>query len=152
MNLYKLHNSPEELAGDYKHLELYIPSAAYNTIAHHKGPKPLDRMAMDKLEAVIAKSANFSLKYAENILRHRFIPGETAISKEAPSSYLYAKVILGSRFQKGEDAIAEDTYYSYQYAVHIMKGRFEKGEAKIKGSTYWEDYCAFINYQETHRK
>ena len=152
MNLYKFYKDPEELAGDCNHLELYLPDAAYKKIANHKGPKPLDRTAAEKLETVIAKSANFSMKYAENILKHRFIKGEDIISTSAPSSYIYAKLILGSRFRKGEDAIADDIYYSYQYAVHVLKGRFEKGEAKIKGSTYWEDYCAFINYQETHRK
>jgi hypothetical protein len=133
MNLYKFHQSPEDL---HKHdskedhvIELFWDKYADN-------PKELK-----KREAVIAKSAKYSYLYAIDVLHGKFLLGEPAIAKSADYSYWYARNVLKGKSPLGEPAIAKDVLYSYWYAKYVLKGRFKLGEPAIeKDENYWNDY------------
>ena len=73
-------------------------------------------------ERAISESAEYSLSYAQDVLKGRFPLGEEAISKDGRASYDYA-VTIGERFVPGEEAISEDTELMYLYAKDVCGGR-----------------------------
>lgn len=76
----------------------------------------------------ISKSAEYSRRVAENILKGRFDLGEEAISKDPVESYWYAKDVIKGRWEIGEQSISKDPYLSFDYASKVLRGRFELGE------------------------
>ena len=75
-----------------------------------------------ELEPIIAKSAEYSYMYADEVLSDEFKLGEKAIAKDSDYAYWYAKYILKDKFPLGEPAIAKDSYYSYLHALDILEG------------------------------
>lgn len=67
----------------------------------------------------------------------RWEPGEAAISKDADYSYRYARDLIEGRWEPGEEIISKDANYSYEYALHIVKGRWEPGEKAISGDAHY---------------
>lgn len=65
-------------------------------------------------------------------LQKRLIKLEPIIAKSAEFSYRYAKCVIKGRFPLGEPMIAKSIRYSYEYALDVIKGRFELGEPEIK--------------------
>jgi len=129
MNLYNYHNDPESLYGN-ENIDTIVPEFFYKLYKH-------DPQELKKREAGIAKSPEFSFKYARFILKGRFEKGEDAIATSPKFSFKYARNVLKrNRFKKGEPAIATDAEYSLDYAVEILDGvdggeRFEMGEPAI---------------------
>jgi hypothetical protein len=75
----------------------------------------LNNKRLKKYESLIARDANYSCRYADQILKDRFELGEEAISKVAACSYTYAKYVLKKRFILGEEAIKLDSGYQPLY-------------------------------------
>ena len=90
-----------------------------------------------ELEPIIAKSAEYSYMYADEVLSDEFKLGEKAIAKDSDYAYWYAKYILKDKFPLGEPAIAKDSYYSYLYALDILEGPFKLGEPEIAKDEYY---------------
>jgi lambda repressor-like predicted transcriptional regulator len=137
MNIYNLHNKPEDLHGhDKKHL---APPIAYDAVAqNHK------LIGDPEIEAAIAKDASYSLKYVY-LSNDRFVKGEAAIASNPGTAYQYASDICGP-FPKGEDAIARDGFLSYKYAHNVLRGPFPKGEDAIltQGLSRCVDYAVKV--------
>ena len=57
--------------------------------------------------------------------------GEQTIATNAEYSYRYARDVLKGRFELGEPVIASGALYSFWYAYEAIYGRFELGEAAI---------------------
>jgi len=138
MNLYQYYNNPESLYGN-ENIDTMLPDFFYKLYKH-------DPQELKKREAGIAKSPEFSFKYARFILKGRFEEGEDAIATSPRYSYKYARSVLKrNRFEMGEPAIATDAESSLDYAVEILDGvdggeRFEMGEpaiAKDANSALW---------------
>lgn len=122
MNVYKLHDKPENLHGhDKKHLA--PPIALDQVQQNHKLIGNLE------LENAIAKDANYALQYAY-VSSSAFDKGQAAIASNPSTAYQYAADIFGP-FPKGEDAIASDGWLSYKYAGNVLRGPFPKGEDAI---------------------
>jgi len=110
-NLYKIFNNPEEL-------DLY------------------DGMVNGNVDI-------FWDTYKDNA--DKLKTNENLISSRADYSYKYAKNILdGQRFPKGEDAIATNAEYAFRYARDTLKKRFKKGEDVIYKSEYSDIYDDFL--------
>ena len=90
-----------------------------------------------ELEPIIAKSAEYSYMYADEVLSDEFKLGEKAIAKDSVYAFWYAKYILKDKFSIGEPAIAKDSYYSYLYALDILEGPFKLGEPEIAKDEYY---------------
>jgi hypothetical protein len=133
MNLYKFHQSPEDL---HKHKEADESVVDMFWDKYKKNPKELK-----KREPAIAKSAVYSYYYAKNVLEGKFPLGEPAIAKSSEYSYWYARYVLEGKFPLGEPAIAKSATYSYYYAIDVLKGRFPLGEPAIKLNIHlWKEY------------
>jgi hypothetical protein len=88
MNLYKLHSYPEEL-------DFY--DAAHEKIPFVFWEKYKDNPAeLKKRENIIAKNAEYSCFYAENVLKAPFPKGEAAIAKDRYYADEYIKRHQGS--------------------------------------------------------
>jgi hypothetical protein len=146
MNLYKFHQSPEDL---HKHKEAEDSVVDMFWDKYKNNPKELK-----KKEWAIAKSAEYSYLYARNILEGRFELGrfelgEPAIAKSAEYSYLYAADVLNGKFPLGEPAIAKSAKYSYYYAEDVLHGKFPLGEPEIaKKANLWKEYCEIFGIKE----
>lgn len=128
MNLYSFHDKPDTL---HKHKE-----ADTEVVDHFWKKYDVDspvkaREHMKSREAAIAKSADFSYRYAKDILCGPFPAGEEAISTHTYCSFGYAKFVLKGPFKKGEDVIADDGHYSFRYADEVLHAPFPKGENEI---------------------
>ena len=100
----------------------------------------------EELEPTIAKNAEYSLWYADEILNGPFKLGEPTIAKhDGLYSYKYALYVLKGPFKLGEPAIAKSAYHSLSYAKEILKGPFPLGEKAIaKNAEYSKDYTKNI--------
>ena len=116
MNLYDLHNKPEDL---HRHdaIDTHVADAFWDKYKNNPGE-------LKKRESAIAKNTLYSYLYAEYIIKKRFELGEPAIAKDADYSYWYARNVLKGRFKLGEPAIAKRTWYASKYAEEIVKGKF----------------------------
>jgi hypothetical protein len=78
-------------------------------------------------EDVIAKSSDYSLRYAEYLgPGKKFEKGEDTIAKEGWYSLRYAKHLgPGVRFEKGEKAIYEKSWTALEYKIHLTHGKPE---------------------------
>lgn len=161
-NLYRYHNSPEDLVGFDEIIQQH-PVVAYE-IAVDRG------YASEGLEEAIATDAELSYYYAVDLLGgERFPLGEPAIATDQHWSFLYTQLI-GDKFELGEPAIAKNPLYSYRYAreallprgikgfplgeemiatnaeysfryaSEVLEKRFRLGEPAIRGSEYQSKY------------
>jgi len=76
-------------------------------------------------EMIIAESPDYSYQYA-NFLCRRFYFGELTISKCSLFSILYAVNILKGRFLIAEKEISKDPQTLLDYANHVIKGQLPK--------------------------
>ena len=83
INLYKLHNEPEQLYGYDRVIQ--VPKMAWE---HSNDDQK------KKLESLWAKDPKLAYLYAVNVLHKRFPAGEDVIARNESYSYLYAKHIL----------------------------------------------------------
>lgn len=72
-------------------------------------------------EEIIAKSSEYSFKYADNVLKGRFEIAEDTISKNALYSVLYAINVLKKRFEIAEDTILNDCDSSRMYLEFLLE-------------------------------
>lgn len=94
------------------------PETAYNLLRIPELSNSPDLIA--QLEDLISTEAVYSVWYAMYRLKGRFEKGEAIIAKSAPYSVQYASIIR-CRFELGEPAIARDIYYSYQYDELLIR-------------------------------
>ena len=131
MNLYKLHSEPAVLQGNDKQMQ--IPVIAYKHLRRWGARLTLSKGKRKKLEQIIAKSAEYSFKYARDIIRDRFELGEDVVSNDGEWGYFYAKQIIEGRWEEAEPAILTgDSKWIYFYAKHVIKGRWPEGETVLK--------------------
>ena len=119
--------------------------AMINELAMIKNAPQLD---LECLECHIAKDAEFSFKYAQNVLKSRFIAGETSIAKAQNTTYprIYAIYYLKGRFIEAEETIAKDPYNALIYAIDVLNSRFLIAEENILNSPHKQEYLdLFIN-------
>jgi hypothetical protein len=76
------------------------------------------------LEHFIITKAVWSYHYAQNVIKGRFIEGESIISTAPESSYYYAKRAIKGRWKLGEAAIASSEDFSGLYADYVLKKDF----------------------------
>ena len=77
-----------------------------------------------ELEPIIAKSAEYSYMYADEVLSDEFKLGEKAIAKDSDHAFWYAKYILKDKFPLGEPAIARNDYFAALYTSISLKKDF----------------------------
>jgi hypothetical protein len=87
-------------------------------------------------EKVISTSSAYSYEYAKNVINGEWSPGEPAILKSAEYSYYYARSIIRNAWPPGEDIISTDPFHSLFYAMMILHNYWPKGE-KIIASDPW---------------
>jgi hypothetical protein len=85
LNFYKLHTNPNELFG-YKDAHLKVPSIAWKVANTNKKKQ--------KLEHLWASDAEYAFKYAYEVLREPWEPGEEAIARESMYAFLYARFVI----------------------------------------------------------
>lgn len=109
MNLYSLHDKPEDLSGhDKQELVPYLIWKKFYTGRNKK------KLLMNH-EKTLAKDAQYAYKYAYHILAGPFKEGEPTLSKNAKYSYLYSTYILKKFWPAGEAAISKNAEYSDLY-------------------------------------
>lgn len=104
------------------------PFHAFNKL---KSFKKLTEKEIFSLEKLISESYFFSFYYATEVLKGRFLLGESVIAMSPSYSYHYAKDVLKGRFGPGEKAISKCSMNSLRYAKDVLKGRFYLGEKAI---------------------
>lgn len=84
--------------------------------------------------------------YANDIVKGKVCNEmEDIIAKDADSSFFYANEVLEAPFPKGEPVIATHDENSYLYAYFVLKKAFPLGEeAIIKGKDKLKDYMEFL--------
>ena len=120
MNLWKYYD------GDLKYPD--ITKYSHEKEIAKANPKWAYQYAMDygkfpEGEAVIAKSAKYSHRYANEVLNGPFKLGEPTIAKDYVFAYRYAYAIKGA-FPLGEIAISKNIEYSQYYTQDILKKDF----------------------------
>ena len=82
-------------------------------------------------EAIIASNAFWSYKYAENVLKGRFLLGEPAIFADDSTLAGYMAFALTDPISELEGRISKSAKLSYAYSRYIIKGKWEPGEKTI---------------------
>jgi hypothetical protein len=95
-----------------------------------------------ELEHVWAKDPYYAYRYAQDIIRKPWPPGEAAIAKDPKWAYGYAHFVIKKPWPPGEAAITKDPEYAYRYARQIIKKPWPPGEAAIAGRAKWAYYYA----------
>jgi len=98
-------------------------------------------------EKKISWYADWSYKYAIDVIKGPFELGEKSIAKDPAFSAKYARHILKGRFPAGEEAIAKSPKWAFHYAAVIIKGRWEPAEKIIKEKKdgwRWGMYVHFV--------
>ena len=116
MNLFKMHNKPEKLAGYDKLLN--------NPAFIWYGLTDFDDADNDDYFSDLSVLDD----YAHVLAKHPYY------------AYMYAHAIMNEPFPEGEDAIATSGEYSYKYASEVLFTRFLKGEEAIMKSEYADNY------------
>ena len=106
--------------------EIYMtPISAYrHALGTLNGPFP-------EGEAIIATSAFWSYKYAEDVLKGRFLLGEPLIFADDSTLAGYMAFALTDPIPELEGRISKSAKLSYAYSRYIIKGRWELGEKTI---------------------
>lgn len=104
---------------------------------------PIGREVGERLEyqykRVAANDSHEAVTYAL-VMNKAFSAGEPAIAKDANCSYQYADQVLDGPFPEGEAAIATRAQLAYDYAVHILRGPFPEGEPAIFSDPEFADH------------
>ena len=157
LNLYRFHPQPQQLMG-YADVTTKIPEFAWssaNTVAQKRKlehvwaqyPEWAYKYAQDIIkgpwppgEAAIAGSAEYAFRYARDVVRKPRAPGEAAIASNPHLAYLYARTVIKGPWPPGEAAIAGSADAAFEYALDVIGKRWPPGEAAIAGSDYAEEY------------
>ena len=133
LNLYQYHSRPQQLMG-YAESAKKIPSVAWElaeTVAQKR-----------KLEHLWATDPYYAYRYAQDVIKKPWPPGEAAIAKDTKWAYGYAHFVIKKPWPPGEKAIAGDAESAYRYARQVIKGPWRPGEAAIAGRAKWAYYYA----------
>ena len=136
MNLYQYHNNPNVLPGHNNKEELLgLYSLPYIFEKYIDQPDELK-----KRESFIAKSAEYSYRYANDVLCSRFHLGERVILTDAHIAFIYKRRFQSSfssnsEKEQLENQISKYSELSYRYATEVLKARFPLGELAIKHAT-----------------
>jgi len=133
LNLYRFHSQPQQLMG-YADASTKIPSIVWQ-LAKSDAEKR-------ELEHVWAKDPYYAYRYAQDIIRKPWPPGEAAIVTDPKWAYGYAHFVIKKPWPPGEAAITKDPEYAYRYARQIIKKPWPPGEAAIAGRAKWAYYYA----------
>ncbi len=90
-----------------------------------------------KLQHVWAQYPEWAHRYARDIVRKPWPPGEAAIASDPYLAYLYAQTVIKGPWPPGEAAIAGNAELAYWYARTVIKGPWPPGEAAIAGDAKW---------------
>lgn len=82
-------------------------------------------------EATIASDPSMALKYARDVIKGPWAPGESAILRNPSTTFSYAARCLKAPWPLGEAAIASDPTFALEYAREVLHGPFPAGEGKI---------------------
>lgn len=145
MNFYNFYNNPKELNG-YNDKVYHVPALAFEELKLRNGRYDDD---VNKLVSTLAKSAEYSYRFAHEIENDAFLAGEAAIARSAQYSFEYAKYVLFGRFKKGEPAIIKNPEYAFEYAADVLQRRWKEAEASIaEDPEALENYCHFFEIDE----
>jgi hypothetical protein len=148
MNLYKLHDKPEDLHR-HEDADKEVPAHFWDKYAYESGNKDPSDTSLKDREDALAKSPKYAYYYAEKE-KGKFPEGEKAISTDGKYAYLYAKHILDGRFPAGEKAIAKNGSYSFLYA-QLLGRAFPEGENAIAQSAIRSlHYAVFVLRKPFH--
>ena len=128
LNLYRFHSQPQQLMG-YADVTTKIPEFAWEaaiTVAQKR-----------KLQHVWAQYPEWAHRYARDVIKGPWPPGEAAIAGSAEYAFRYARDMVRKPWPPGEAAIASVPYLAYLYARTVIKGPWPPGEAAIAGSAEW---------------
>ena len=78
--------------------------------------------------------------YARDIVQGRWLEAEPTIMQDAERAYLYARDIIQGRWLEAEPAIMKNSYVAYYYAKDILKKRWLEAESTIAKSTWKTHY------------
>jgi len=111
MNLYNLHNKPDELSQYNQRLS--VPTIAFEEIEKEGNTGRRD------LEDAFIQDSTKAIHYAKNILHGRWKRAEQYIMKDADSAYLYAVYVMGERWEEAEEYIEDDRQWWQRYREHF---------------------------------
>lgn len=77
--------------------------------------------------------------YARDVIKGRWLEGESTIAKDPVMAYYYAINAIKDRFPEGEAAIAKDPLWAYHYA-YFVNSRWLEAEETIANSEYKDRY------------
>lgn len=81
--------------------------------------------------ARIAGDACQSVRYAERVLKGRFLDGEKSILTNPTASFTYCHTVIKGVWPEGEASIASDPRSALAYSKEIIGGVWEQGETAI---------------------
>jgi len=122
---YLYHTQPQQLMG-YADASTKIPSIAWKLAKTNEQKR--------KLEHVWAQYPEWAHRYARDIVRKPWPPGEAAIASVPYLAYLYARTVIKGPWPPGEAAIAGNAGLAYLYALEVIEKPWPPGEAAIAGS------------------
>lgn len=97
-------------------------------IAYYKaltdGPRPEYALA-------VMKSPKWAVKYARDIMKHRFLEAEPYIKKNADWAYEYAIDVIQGPWLEAEPVIASEPRTAAEYALWVLKKRWKEAEPVI---------------------
>jgi len=131
MNLYDLHNNPEELS-QYNEI-IKVPEFAYNYVEKTNSRSNVERFK--QALNTVANDTKYAYKFAVYINDDIWPPGEDAIARDAETAFYYCYTLMpAGAWPKGEVAIATSAEYSLRYALDMLEGPFPAGEQAILNS------------------
>ena len=90
-------------------------------------------------------SSDLAYWYAKDIIKGRWLEGESVILKSPDLAFLYARDVIKDRWLEAESIIRTDPYWAYWYARNMIKDRWIDAEPFIKTDFYtWGQYQNFI--------
>lgn len=101
----------------------------------------LNQWELEKL----SKAPAFAFRYANEVLKGRFLAAEEHICQNAIVAKEYAIYIIKGRWEEGELAISKEASASLDYAK-FLKCRFELGESEILKHAADENFNFAIQY------
>ena len=125
---YLYHSQPQQLMG-YADASTKIPSIAWK-IAKTEVQKR-------ELEHLWAQYPEWAYRYAQDVIRKRWPPGEAAIAGNAGYAFQYAKYMIRKPWPSGEAVIAARAAYAVLYARDVIGKPWPPGEAAIAGDARW---------------
>jgi len=132
-------------------IEERTPEAVFRLALAHK-------LRIPQWEHIIAESAEYSYKYATEIIKGRFIAGERAICQTSDWAFFYASDVIKGKWKDGEGAILKSPKKVYEYALEVLDERWPEGEkalidAYVFDSQYLRDYIRdFFDIQQTDER